>query len=149
LVYNCETFNTHIIHCFINESDICCLINPGSLFGHPPPNTLHIWGKGGKMPHETEEKSSEIWFSEGSSCQSTTCAPQTNGTVLRALKEKLSQPSQRHRSEPFCVMDLGYVYNEYQRWTSLLPDVKPFYGLSPHEVSVLFPLWLSGLTMVP
>jgi hypothetical protein len=41
-------------------------------------------------------------------------------------------------------MDLGYVYNEYQRWTSLLPDVKAFYGLSPHEVSVPFPFPPSG-----
>lgn len=46
------------------------------------------------------------------------------------MKGKLSQPSEWDRSEPFCVMDLGYVYNEYQRWTSLLPDVKPFYGWS-------------------
>ncbi|KAJ5160937.1 uncharacterized protein N7482_007941 [Penicillium canariense] len=26
-------------------------------------------------------------------------------------------------------MDLGYIHNEYQRWTSLLPDVKPFYAV--------------------
>jgi len=80
------------------------------------------------MPLEEAEKPSEACLPGQSLCQSNTCRPRTNGIVLQAMKEKLSQPFQMNRSEPFCVMDLGYVYNEYQRWIDLLPEVKPFYG---------------------
>lgn len=52
----------------------------------------------------------------------------TNDMVLEAMRAKLSHQWQRHRSEPFCVMDLGDVYDEYQRWCRVLPDVKAFYG---------------------
>ncbi|BAE59842.1 putative ornithine decarboxylase [Aspergillus flavus] len=93
------------------------------------------------MPYATEETSSVAWFPEGNLCHSKTCGPRTNGIVLEAMKGKLSQPSEWDRSEPFCVMDLGYVYNEYQRWTSLLPDVKPFYAVKcnpdTHIIKVL------------
>lgn len=79
------------------------------------------------MPSATEEKS-EACLAEQSIGETTTCRLQTNDIVLRAMKEKLLQSPQKHRSEPFCVLDVGYVYKEYHRWTSLLPDVKPFYG---------------------
>ncbi|KAL4899193.1 hypothetical protein BDW74DRAFT_171658 [Aspergillus multicolor] len=45
------------------------------------------------------------------------------------MKHNLSLPSERDRSEPSCVLDLGYVYRQYRRWRSLLPDVKPFYAV--------------------
>lgn len=32
------------------------------------------------------------------------------------------------QSDHTIMLDVGYVYKEYHRWTSLLPDVKPFYG---------------------
>lgn len=56
--------------------------------------------------------------------------PGAHSIVLDVMKEKLSQKSQEYRSEPFCVIDLGDIYHEYQRWSSLLPKVKPFYGWS-------------------
>lgn len=84
---------------------------------------------GAKMAYETEK--SESYCQERSVCQSTVCGPQANDTILGAMKDKLLQSPGTCRSEPFCVMDLGYVYKEYQRWTGLLPDVKPFYGLFP------------------
>ncbi|KAK7987404.1 hypothetical protein PG989_007719 [Apiospora arundinis] len=49
----------------------------------------------------------------------------TNDMVLEAMRAKLSHQWQRHRSEPFCVMDLGDVYDEYQRWCGVLPDCNP------------------------
>ena len=88
------------------------------------------------MLSETE-KMPEASPSERKLCQSQTCGPQTNGTVLEAMRAKLLQRPRRYHSEPFCVMDIGYVYKEYQRWTNLLPDVKPFYGWSSQKVSLI------------
>ncbi|KAF7536968.1 hypothetical protein G7054_g4074 [Neopestalotiopsis clavispora] len=55
--------------------------------------------------------------------------PNAHSMVLEAMKQKLSQESQRYRSEPFCVVDLGDIYDEYQRWTRLLPK-----GAAPENI---------------
>ncbi|KAK6843881.1 pyridoxal-dependent decarboxylase, partial [Apiospora arundinis] len=67
-----------------------------------------------------------------------------NDMVLEAMRAKLSHQWQRHRSEPFCVMDLGDVYDEYQRWCRVLPDVKAFYAVKCNSDAQVVKL-LAGL----
>lgn len=80
------------------------------------------------MSPAAETQSGKAWIPEKNMCPRNTCDPQANEMVLEAMKKKLLQRSRWHQSEPFCVMDLGDVYDEYQRWSGLLPNVKPFYG---------------------
>ncbi|EFE33102.1 uncharacterized protein ARB_07853 [Trichophyton benhamiae CBS 112371] len=53
----------------------------------------------------------------------------TNIAVLEAMKWRLSPKSKRSKTEPFCVMDLGYVHDQYEHWEKTLPGVTPFYEL--------------------
>lgn len=53
----------------------------------------------------------------------------SNNAVLKAMEWRLSPQSKGSKSEPFCVMDLGYVHNQYEHWEKSLPSVTPFYGM--------------------
>lgn len=53
----------------------------------------------------------------------------SKNAVLKAMEWRLSPQSKGPQSEPFCVMDLGYVHNQYEHWKKSLPAVTPFYGM--------------------
>lgn len=48
--------------------------------------------------------------------------------TLDAMKRRLLRQTEGE-DEPFCVMDLGHVYQRYQEWRRRLPGVKVYYGM--------------------
>ncbi|OOQ91244.1 Ornithine decarboxylase [Penicillium brasilianum] len=82
------------------------------------------------MPYyESETPRSDLPLKETTTLWNGDEISPSNNAVLKAMEWRLSPQSKGPKSEPFCVMDLGYVHNQYEHWEKSLPSVTPFYAV--------------------
>lgn len=79
--------------------------------------------------HEPEPLKSDMPLNGTATLWNARKISSTNIAVLKAMEWRLSPESKKSKTEPFCVMDLGYVHDQYEHWEKTLPGVTPFYGM--------------------
>ncbi|EZF29219.1 ornithine decarboxylase [Trichophyton mentagrophytes] len=79
--------------------------------------------------HEPEPLKSDMPLNGTATLWNARKISSTNIAVLKAMEWRLSPESKKSKTEPFCVMDLGYVHDQYEHWEKTLPGVTPFYAV--------------------